>query len=141
MPHLHSRASTADFRKPRALSALSTLSTEIPRLWSQGWTAEICSCAFAVLSTISLAVMLWEHEGKALPEKQRSIAMNSIIAMFALLIRASIGVVLAEGTSQSKWQWYQRPRQLADMERFDAASRGALGSIMLLCRLPHKRLS
>jgi hypothetical protein len=41
-------------------------------------------------------------------------------------------MVLAEGISQSKWQWFRKARQLSDMERFDSATRGAWGSVLLI---------
>lgn len=36
------------------------------------------------------------------------------------------------GISQFKWLWFDRPRELADIERLDRASRGAWGSLQLL---------
>ncbi|KAF7195354.1 hypothetical protein HII31_03246 [Pseudocercospora fuligena] len=41
---------------------------------------------------------------------------------------------IAEAISQLKWHWYWgRERPILDFERFDSASRGPWGSLMLLC--------
>ncbi|KAF2631181.1 hypothetical protein BU25DRAFT_386135 [Macroventuria anomochaeta] len=107
----------------------------------KGWTAELCSYVFAVLSLFSLAATLLAHQGKPLPEWPQLITINSIVSLFSLLMRAGIGLVLAECISQSKWQWFRKARKLNDMERFDAASRGALGSVALLFHTKPERLS
>lgn len=38
------------------------------------------------------------------------------------------------GISQQKWHWYHQARSLMDLDRLDSASRGPLGSAMLLIR-------
>ncbi|CAN8099720.1 unnamed protein product [Discula destructiva] len=44
---------------------------------------------------------------------------------------------IAEGIGQFKWLWFSRPRELADIEHLDKASRGAWGSfLLLLSRVP-----
>lgn len=36
--------------------------------------------------------------------------------------------------SQLKWFWYNQPHPLQDLEHYDAASRGIIGSMIFLCR-------
>lgn len=38
----------------------------------------------------------------------------------------------AEGISQLKWYWFNEPQPLIDLDRFDTASRGPWGSLLLL---------
>ncbi|KAF2831318.1 hypothetical protein CC86DRAFT_314581 [Ophiobolus disseminans] len=109
------------------------------RLWKRGWTAEVLSCVFALLSLIGLVATLIAHQGKPLPQWPKLISLNSIISLFSLLIRTGVCVVLAEGISQSKWMWYRKARKLDDMERFDSASRGAFGAFLLLINLGPRR--
>lgn len=126
------------------------------RTTGEGWTAETCSYVFAVLCLLSLVATLFAHEKKPLPEWPQLITINSIVSLFSLLMRAGVGLVLAEGAcpvfsiepllirtgiSQTKWQWFRKPRKLHDMERFDAASRGAWGSISLLIHTKPEGLS
>lgn len=65
----------------------------------EGWTAEICSYVFAVLSFLGLLATLFAHQNRPLPEWPQLISINSIVSLFSLLIRSSIGLVLAEGWS------------------------------------------
>jgi hypothetical protein len=61
------------------------------------WTLETCGFIFASLSLLGLVATLLAHEGKPLPQWPRIITINSIISLFSILIRAAIGVILAEG--------------------------------------------
>jgi hypothetical protein len=67
------------------------------RLWKMGWTAEVLSLLFALLSLLGLVATLIAHQNKPLPDWPQLVSLNSIISLFSLLIRTSIGVVLAEG--------------------------------------------
>ena len=106
----------------------------IAQLWERGWTAEAFSCIFALASLAGLIVTLLAHRNKPIPEWPHLVTINSIVSLFSLLIRGGVGFVLAEGISQLKWQWFGKIHKLNDMDRFDSASRGAWGSIILLCK-------
>lgn len=102
---------------------------------ANGWNFEILSCLLAVVALVGLVVTLWKHENRPLPQWPRIVTINSIISIFTLLIRTGVCFILAEGISQTKWQWFQKPRKLEDMERFDAASRSGWGSFLLLIKV------
>ncbi|KAF2627945.1 HET-domain-containing protein [Macroventuria anomochaeta] len=89
--------------------------------WGSSWlidrsikTAETYSYAFAVLSLFGLVTTLLAHQHKPLPEWPQLITINSIISLFSLLMGAGIGLVLAGGISQSKWQWFRKLRRIAN---------------------------
>jgi hypothetical protein len=67
------------------------------RLFRKGWTAETCSCIFALLSLLGLVATLLAHQNKPMPEWPQIVSINSIISLFALLMRAGVGTVLTEG--------------------------------------------
>jgi hypothetical protein len=67
------------------------------RFWSGRWTAETFSCIFAIVALLGLVATLAAHEDKPLPQWPQIVNINSIISLFSLLIRAGVGVVLAEG--------------------------------------------
>ena len=62
-----------------------------------GWTTETCSYIIAILALGGLVATLLVHQGKPLPQWPQLVTINSIISIFSLLMRACIGVVLAEG--------------------------------------------
>ena len=57
------------------------------------------------------------------------------IAIFAGFAKSALLVPTAEALGQLKWDWYQsKPKKMLDFEILDSASRGPLGSMMLLTR-------
>jgi hypothetical protein len=70
----------------------------VPRIFSYSWTPEVCTCVFALVALAGLIMVLSRFEDKTLPDWPKLVTVNSIISLFALLIRASVGLVLAEGS-------------------------------------------
>ncbi|KAF5638465.1 uncharacterized protein FTJAE_5261 [Fusarium tjaetaba] len=61
-----------------------------------------------------------------------NITLNALIAVIATIFRATIAFVALEVLAQLKWDWIAKTfRPVGDMQRYDDASRGALGSLML----------
>ena len=73
------------------------LSNGSSRIWRKGWTAETCSCIFALLALLGLVATLLAHQNKPLPDWPQIVSINSIVSIFSMLIRAGVGMVLAEG--------------------------------------------
>jgi hypothetical protein len=71
--------------------------SRISALWRHGWTAETCACIFALCALVGLIVVLLRLQNRPLPDWPHAVTVNSIVSIFALLIRASVGIVLAEG--------------------------------------------
>ncbi|KAK7744662.1 hypothetical protein SLS53_003550 [Cytospora paraplurivora] len=72
------------------------------------------------------------HQGLPHPQWPYHITINALISVFTAIFKMALMTPIAEGISQFKWLWYNRPRELADIERLDQASRGAWGSFLLL---------
>lgn len=77
---------------------------------------------------IAVVVMLRVYDGKPLSEWPYSITINALVAILVTLIKATMTVPLAEGLSQLKWSWFDKPARLQDLALIDAASRGTLGA-------------
>ncbi|KAI0912578.1 hypothetical protein F4823DRAFT_581206 [Ustulina deusta] len=106
------------------------------RLWHQGWGVETYSVALAASSLAVIIGILASYEGQTLPEWPLHITLNALISVFTVVLKAGLGLLLTEGISQLKWQWFQRkPRCLMDLDDFDNASRGALGSMSFLFKV------
>lgn len=105
-------------------------------LWKKApaWTPETFNCIVALASLTGLVVTLLVQGNKTLPDWPKLVSVNSIVSIFSLSIRTAVCFVVAEGISQTKWQWFDRPQQLSDMDRFDSASRSAWGSFLILCK-------
>lgn len=66
-------------------------------IWGKSWTAETCSFIISILALAGLTATLLVHQNKPLPQWPQLVTINSIISLFSLLMRACVGVVLAEG--------------------------------------------
>jgi hypothetical protein len=69
----------------------------VNRGWRSSWTTETCSFIVSILALGGLIATLVAHQNKPRPEWPQMVTINSIISLFSLLIRACVGVVLAEG--------------------------------------------
>jgi hypothetical protein len=70
-------------------------------MWAKGWMAETCSYIVAILALTGLVVTLSAHHSRPLPQWPQLVTINSIISLFSLLMRACVGVVIAEGRPSS----------------------------------------
>lgn len=106
------------------------------------WLEEIAYIALSVALMTTLVVILKTYNGRPLTDWQGAISMgnmsvnislNFIVAVLGTISKTSVAVCIEAGLSQSKWIWFRlRRRSLLDYKRFDAASRGPLGSARLL---------
>lgn len=91
----------------RSTSFATTSSTAQPsvmrkvrRAWNYGWTAEIFSCALAMVSLASIVITLCLHEGKPLPKWPLGITINALIAVLTVLMKAGLSIPLSEGMNR-----------------------------------------
>lgn len=93
----HTRTFSMAAPKRSRTSLVDILSIQpFVRVWKMGWTAEVLSFLFALLSLLGLVATLIAHQDKPLPDWPQLAWLNSIISLFSLMIRTGISVVLAE---------------------------------------------
>lgn len=111
------------------------------------WNLELWSILLAFAAFAAVVVVLAYYNGKLQTTwPYTSLTLNGLVALLASIARASLLVGVAAAVGQGKWNWFvggtrQRQellhsRELADLERFDDASRGAWGALQLLLRKP-----
>lgn len=66
------------------------------RFWDYGWTAEVCSYIFSLLTFGGLVTILLVHQNKPIPEWPQLVSINSIVSLFSLFTGTEVGLVLAE---------------------------------------------
>jgi hypothetical protein len=69
----------------------------IAALYRRGWTAEICSCLFALISLLALVTTLLVHQDRPLPKWPSLITINALVSIFTSVFRSGIAMALAEG--------------------------------------------
>lgn len=67
----------------------------------------------------------------------------TIITVLSKVASAALILPISEAIGQLKWTWFhgKKSRDAFDFEMFDKASRGAWGSVMLLCRTKGRSLA
>jgi hypothetical protein len=92
----------SSFKHPgRCITSSWNASTRaLTRVWSSSWTAETCSYIFSLLTLAGLIITLLAHQSKPIPQWPQLVTINSVVSLFSLLMRAGVGIVLTEGTSQ-----------------------------------------
>jgi hypothetical protein len=113
-----------------------TQSRPSPRWIFLEWWEEILSITIAVMCTALSIVILIRMNGRSLTEWKLRLQPNTLIALFATITRAALIYPLAECLGHLKWKYFERPRELAHLKKFDAASRGPLGAIAYLWTMP-----
>lgn len=95
------------------------------------WLKEVLSFLVSLIALGIIIIILAIHQDKALPKWPSLISINSLVSVFTSILKAAMLLPITEGISELKWTWFADPRPLSDMDRFDAASRGPLGSLKL----------
>ncbi|KAI5917302.1 hypothetical protein F4810DRAFT_716606 [Camillea tinctor] len=97
------------------------------------WTLETVAVAIALAAVGAVLGVLGWFNGQPLPDWPYDITLNALIALLVTVATAGVGVALQGGLGQLKWvRFTERRAPLADLERFDEASRGTWGAVKLL---------
>jgi hypothetical protein len=109
--------------------------------WLEDWwlgelIAVLCSCALVV----ALCIILKKYDGEQVPSFgtwfNSGITLGTLVALLTTLAVAMALSTVQECLSQLKWLWYSgASRPMDDVETYDRASRGLLGSVQLLWKL------
>ena len=89
------------------------------------------------MSLFAIVGIAMACEGRPIPRLPYSISINTLVAIYIFAMKASMLLITSNGLGQLKWTWFSGPvfRPLAQMGRFDDASRGMAGAFTLLWML------
>ncbi len=87
----------------------------------------------------AIVIVLGVFNGQSLPTLPLHLSLNALLAYLVTFAKACLMIPLAECIGQWKWSWFRTARRpLQDFRIYDAASRGLLGSLVLLLRSGHR---
>lgn len=96
------------------------------------WWLELSALILSLASLGALVALLSISDGQPV-STWAGLSPNAIVSILAGTSRANLAFVISTCLSQGKWNWAGKiVEPLIDFDRFDAASRGAWGSIRLL---------
>jgi hypothetical protein len=98
------------------------------------WRWELLQLLIASGLFAAICIVLYMYTGKELPEwKNLGITLNTLVSIIATFFRASIAIISSEVLAQLKWEWLSGSfRPMSDIQMFDTATRGVIGSLQLL---------
>lgn len=98
------------------------------------WLFEILCATISVCSLAAIVGLLAAYDNKPLTDWRFVLSLNTVVSILGTISKAALSEVLAASISQSKWLWFARDeRPLNDFADIEDASRGAWGSLGLLC--------
>ncbi|KAK4212767.1 hypothetical protein QBC37DRAFT_317608 [Rhypophila decipiens] len=97
------------------------------------WVWEVSATCLSVTTIGNTAIAVSFLKGRPLPQWPLGITPNALLSIYAVIFKASASFVLQSCVGQLHWTWFKsHPRPLADVSLYDAAGRGAWGSVMWL---------
>lgn len=99
------------------------------------WFWEGVAMVFSLLCFVAIICILAAFNQKTRPDFAYGFTLNAIVSILATASKSSLTYMIGECIGQLKWIWfYQKERQLDQIQLFDSASRGPLGSLFVIMR-------
>ncbi|KAF6820092.1 hypothetical protein CPLU01_12866 [Colletotrichum plurivorum] len=95
------------------------------------WVFEILALLLSASAFVAIIVILKKYDGKP-PPGSAYLNINTLVAIFSTILRASVAYIVAQIIGQSKWQWMENARPLRHLERLHNATTGPWGSLKYL---------
>lgn len=110
--------------------------------WWRRWWPQIGAVLLSIGCLLANVGILYSIDGKPLAVHyifHISITPNTLISIFSTLSSFSMMFAVGDCLGQLKWTYFmQQPHRLKDLQTFDEASRGPMGSIVFLFKLNDK---
>lgn len=99
------------------------------------WGWEMAAVLLSCCSLAATIAILKVYDGFNVDSWKFYLSLSTTISILSQVSRTSMAFALTACIGQAKWNWFSRKEdRLAMFNRFDAASRGPLGSLSLLFR-------
>lgn len=105
------------------------------------WLFEICFITLSLGCIAVVVTVLRVFDRKPQPDFPSGITLNAIVSTLGTASKAALIFVVTASLSQLKWGWYHDRQSLNDIQCFDDASRGPLGSLLLLTEIPARSMA
>ena len=126
LPHTPLRPEQYDDAPPRHGKLVHTRTLR-PRDFShvfRCWWLECLTVLLVFLVLMALIIALDKNQGRPLRYYSLGISINTLTAIYTIILKAFCVFVMTEGLGHLKWLWFRKPQSLADFQDFDRASRG-----------------
>lgn len=117
-------------------TAYSTLDKrkEYPSIFSIWWQ-EAGACLLVLAMMAAVVGTTLPHQDKPLPQWPYNLSINTLVAVYFIVLKAAMAFVLSEALGQLKWKWFSDAHPLNHLATYDDASRGPWGAFTLMWQL------
>ncbi|KAJ5420999.1 hypothetical protein N7465_003518 [Penicillium sp. CMV-2018d] len=123
--------------RPLSVSEQQAILQSQTNFFGSSWTFEILNCLIAVAFLIAIILVLYNFDGKPVPDWPYGITLNALVSVLSTAMKAGMVCMATEALSQLKWSWFSQGNKLSDLALLDAASRGPVGALVaLFCFVP-----
>jgi hypothetical protein len=102
------------------------------------WIGEVFAGLVSLGSLVAIFVIYYEYNNKSLDSWPYPWSINSVIGFVSTIIHLALLFQLGAAIGQLKWLWFKERHTLLDIDNFDQASRGPVGSVAFLHQLKFK---
>ena len=110
--------------------------SKINRILLDTWLPEVFALLFSGACLLAIVAVLAVYHDKPLHHLPKGLTLNTIISVLAAGAKSSLMFAIGGTMGQAKWCWFRsklnQQRCLQDLEDMDDASRGPLGSTIML---------
>jgi Protein of unknown function (DUF3176) len=114
-----------------------TFATRLRQFAYRTWLVEFIFLAVAALFLVLILILLAIYNHQPLQTSGSgwfSSTPSSTLNFLVTSMKTAMLLPVASGIAQLKWKWFEDEKKLADVEVFDDATRGPVGSLQLLFR-------
>lgn len=112
-----------------------------PNLSIKEWIWELLAIICSLVCMAAVVAILAKMQSQPLSHWTFPIALNATVAIFITAAKSMALLVIAACIAQSKWIFFKSTRRkLRELDYFESASRGPLGSLLLLYRVRWKSI-
>lgn len=112
------------------------------------YAGEVVGILISGLAIASICIVVWYYDNKEAPlwtapvpgrDQPFTFTINSLLSILSVFGSTCAMIPVTKGLGQLKYLWFmEKDRTLADLETFDSASRGKVGSAQLMWKLRFK---
>ncbi|KAK7224177.1 hypothetical protein V2G26_012180 [Clonostachys chloroleuca] len=96
------------------------------------WWPEFVACFLVVGSFCALIGTVYPFQGQPLPRWPYGLSINTLISIYVIIFDMALMLIISSALGQLKFLWFQKARQLSDLQAFDEGAKGPWGAIVFL---------
>lgn len=102
-----------------------------------GWSWELFTMMSSLACMAAIVAILVTTKDRPADEWNFYFSISATLALLGMIAKSTAAIGVGACISQYKWLYFKRaPRKLTDLDLLEEASRGPLGSLILLARRP-----